>query len=217
MEEDYFIRIGESPEILRKAFKLDELARELRANVEAMERFRELRWSRKLLILEKFSEIEEILEDLLTLLPEREERREGEERKMVEVGREVTSTSRKMELEKIREELLRLQAAEEKTIVSSEHFKLLIDNLFLLTKNLENVDFRNLMDENLLISREKVEEKVREFLKLVERNKRISLSEASRVLGIDKNILSEWGRVLVEHNILALEHPIVEEPVFRLR
>ncbi|MCW1301192.1 MAG: hypothetical protein QW507_02810 [Candidatus Nanoarchaeia archaeon] len=218
MEEDYFIRIGDSPELLRKAFKLDELVRELRANVEAMERFRELRWSRKLLILEKFSEIEEILEDLLALLPEKEEKYEERKEGKVEIKTEVRPPpSRKIELEKIREELLQLQASEEKTIVAGENFKLLTDNLFLLTKNLENVDFRNLMDENLLVSREKVEEKVREFLKLVEMNKRVSLSEASRVLGIDRNILNEWGRVLVENNILALEHPIIGEPVFKLR
>ncbi|MCW1303310.1 MAG: hypothetical protein OH326_02900, partial [Candidatus Parvarchaeota archaeon] len=112
MEEDYFIRIGDSPELLRKAFKLDELVRELRANVEAMERFRELRWSRKLLILEKFSEIEEILEDLLALLPEKEEKYEERKEGKVEIKTEVRPPpSRKIELEKIREELLQLQAS----------------------------------------------------------------------------------------------------------
>lgn len=219
MEEDYFIKIENSAEVLRKMFKLKDLIRSLRMDLDTIERFRQLKWSRKVLIEEKLSEIMESLKELERNLPERKtEEKEGKvEEKVEEKGALEEVEKRKEDLERIKEELTKLREKEEREFLPPEEFQLLIKEICLVTKNLGDVDLKNLVDSQMNLDAKKVEEKVNEFLKIVKKNKSIGVTQLAKFLDVDKKIVEEWGRILKEHDLVDIEHPVVSEVVFKER
>jgi len=213
MEEDYFIKIENSSEVLRKMLKLGDLVRNLRMNLDAIDKFRQIKLSRSILIEEKISEINELLNELESFLPEKKSKGEGEA--VEEKGKvEEELLKRREDLERIKEELTKLRAEEEK--LPPEEFQLLIKEIFIATKNLGNVDFRNLVDAQMNLDIGKIQEKVNEFLNVVRKNKIVGATQVAQFLNIDKRIVEEWGRILKENNLIDVE-PIAQELTFKAR
>ncbi len=61
-----------------------------------------------------------------------------------------------------------------------------------------------------------IETPVDKLIELLEKRKRVSLSEASRVLGASEENIEEWARALEEHGFVKLIYPAIGPPVIEL-
>ena len=62
---------------------------------------------------------------------------------------------------------------------------------------------------------EKISTSIDELFELVMRNGKIKLNTAARRLGVKKNQVEEWAKILEEHGLIDIHYPPFGEPELR--
>lgn len=65
--------------------------------------------------------------------------------------------------------------------------------------------------------KEKISTKVDEMLRIIEREKQVSIAELSKRMRIPEELIESWAKVLEDHDLIELNYPTVGSPILRIK